>query len=142
MNVKVVGCKNAELEEELLRASNFFAKELLSKKMIPHITLDIVMKTTIKDLGSCACTFTNDWYKPREFAIELRRHRSIRNTLITLAHEMVHLKQFAKGELKVDHSKWKNQPINTDEIEYSDLPWEIEACSKEFVLYALYQEKL
>lgn len=142
MIVTVKGCKNQTVEEELIKASNFFAKELLSKKMLPHIVLEIVMKTTIKDLGTCECTFTNDWYRPREFEIQLRRHRSLRNTLLTLAHEMVHLKQFAKGELKTDHSKWKNTPINTEEIEYHLLPWEVEATSKEFVLYAMYQEQL
>ena len=140
MDIRVIGCKDKALETELYSATRFFASELLSKKMIPHISVEIVMKTKIKDLGNCVCTFTNDYYKPREFEIQLRRHRSLANTLKTLAHEMVHLKQFAKDELKVDHSKWKGESIDLEQIEYSDYPWEIEATSLENILYNLYLE--
>jgi hypothetical protein len=54
---------------------------------------------------------------------------------------MVHVKQFAKGELNPANDKWKGESVDTDIVEYSDLPWEVEASSLEFVLYALYQER-
>ena len=140
MNISVTGCKDRDLEAEIYSATRFFASELLSKKMMPHISVDIVMKTKIPDLGQCVVTFHNDYYVPREFEIQLRRHRSIANTLKTLAHEMVHVKQFAKRELKVDHTKWKGEYIDVGQIEYADYPWEIEASSLECILYNLYIE--
>lgn len=142
MIIRVAGCKDPTLEEELIKATMFFGKELLSKKMLPFIEIDIVMKTKIPDLGNCLVTYYNDWYKPREFQIELRRHRSVKNTLLCLAHEMVHMKQFAKGEINVGLTKWKGEPYDTEANEYHMYPWEVEASSKEQLLYAMYVEKI
>jgi len=53
----------------------------------------------------------------------------------TLAHEMVHVKQYARGQ--ITHGKnlkskfWMGQRIKS---QYYDSPWEIEAYSKERVL--------
>lgn len=55
--------------------------------------------------------------------------------LITIAHEMVHVKQYAKGQ--VQHSArgktryWMGKTVRK---EYYDQPWELEAFSKERVL--------
>lgn len=142
MNITVTGCKDEALEQELIKATRFFAKELLSRKMMPHIGIDIVLKTRLPDLGSCMVTYYNDWYKPREFEIELRKHRSLKNTLITLAHEMVHLKQFAKGELNCEQTRWKGVKFDSDAIDYHSYPWEIEASSMERLLYHAYEENI
>lgn len=48
------------------------------------------------------------------------------NWLSTLAHEMVHVRQFAKGELNSTMSQWKSNKY-CDNIEYWDQPWEKEA---------------
>jgi len=52
---------------------------------------------------------------------------------------MVHLKQYAKGELKdyarVKSIKWKGQVYDEDRIDYWDHPWEIEAYGRERGLY-------
>lgn len=48
------------------------------------------------------------------------------NWLSTLAHEMVHVKQFAKGELDPNMTRWKSNR-NVDHIDYWDQPWEKEA---------------
>jgi hypothetical protein len=140
MKVEIIGCKDDVLKHVLLRAAKFFGHTLLSRQMLPHIELEIVMKTTIPDLGSCAVTHYNDWYKPRYFEIELRRHCSFKNTITTLAHEMVHLKQFAKGELAIYQDKWHKKIIDTDVVPYAELPWEIEASTLEHALYSNYIE--
>ena len=126
MKILVTGCRNPLVEQELISGTRFFASELLSSKMMKHITIEIVMKSSIGDLGNCSISYYNDWYKPREFIIELRSRRSLKNTLITLAHEMVHVKQFAKGELDPALSRWKSNKY-CDKIEYWDQPWEKEA---------------
>ena len=47
------------------------------------------------------------------------------NWLSTLAHELVHVKQFARGELNEGLTRWKNK--NHEKTEYWDQPWEKEA---------------
>jgi hypothetical protein len=47
------------------------------------------------------------------------------NWLSTLAHELVHVKQFARGELNESLTRWKNK--NHEKTEYWDQPWEKEA---------------
>ena len=141
MDIIVTGCRNPFVEQELISGTRFYANELLSSKMRKHITIEIDMKSTIGDLGNCSISYYNDWYKPREFIIQLKARRSLKNTLVTLAHEMVHVKQFAKGELNPANDKWKGESVDVDTVDYSDLPWEVEASSLEFVLYALYQER-
>ena len=140
MKVLVTSCRNPKLEQELVSATKFYAKELLTKKMCKNIFLEIVIKNNIEDLGNCCITYYNDWYKAREFEIQLRKKKSLKNILLTLAHEMVHVKQFAKGELNSDHTKWKGENIDVNNINYFDLPWEVEASSYEYMLYTLYQE--
>ena len=140
MKVIVSGSTDPFFEQELITAAKFYARELLSKQMYKHIHLEINLVSNISDLGTCCVSFYNDWYKAREFEIQLRKKKSLKNTLITLAHEMVHLKQFAKGELNDSHTKWKGEMIDSDSIDYYDLPWEIEASSLEYILFVLYME--
>lgn len=56
-----------------------------------------------------------------------------------MAHEMVHVKQFAKGTLKYNPEDcetvwWRGYPVNLSCVEYIDRPWEIEAYSKQEIL--------
>jgi hypothetical protein len=141
MDIIVTGCRNPFVEQELISGTRFYANELLSSKMKKHIIIEIDIKSAISDLGNCSISYYNDWYKPREFIIQLKARRSLKNTLVTLAHEIVHVKQFAKGELNPANDKWKGESVDVDTVDYSDLPWEVEASSLEFVLYALYQER-
>jgi hypothetical protein len=50
----------------------------------------------------------------------------------TVAHEMVHVKQYAKGELT--EQSWQGKLINPKQ-EYWDQPWEIEAHGREVGLF-------
>lgn len=55
---------------------------------------------------------------------------------ITLAHEMVHVKQLAKGTLKTENGKryWRGQ-LYRKNIKYLDSPWELDAFSKQEILF-------
>ena len=59
---------------------------------------------------------------------------------LTLAHEMVHVKQYVRHELK-EPTVWKGTNINTDKVEYWDLPWEIEAHGREIGLFVRWAQK-
>jgi hypothetical protein len=54
----------------------------------------------------------------------------------TLAHEMVHVKQLAKGQMKFLPNEvkiWKGKKY-TKKTKYLDMPWEIDAFSKQELL--------
>ena len=54
----------------------------------------------------------------------------------TLAHEMVHVKQLAKGQMKLlpnEDRMWKGKRYSK-KTKYLDMPWEIDAFSKQELL--------
>jgi len=63
--------------------------------------------------------------------IQINRTIPFEDQMQTLAHEMVHAKQFLRKEL--DGNSWKKR--NYDHIEYEDQPWEKEANKLEKKLY-------
>ena len=70
---------------------------------------------------------------PRWGEIEIAKNSqgkkvSFMNQMIALAHEMIHIKQYMKGELSSTHTPKK--------IPYSKQPWEIEAHAREHELFA------
>ena len=75
---------------------------------------------------------------PKFLLMTLDSRLDIEQLMITLAHEMVHVKQYAKGQLKVKYNRkgnptflWRGRKFKES---YYDQPWEIEAFSKERVL--------
>jgi hypothetical protein len=82
--------------------------------------------------------------KPIEFRITLNSKFKKRQTLISLAHEMAHVKQYAKGELTDETTrspvKWNRVPVPEDKIDYWDLPYEIDARGREEGLYYRFLE--
>jgi|TARA_B100001964_G_scaffold96418_1_gene108030 predicted metallopeptidase len=67
--------------------------------------------------------------------IEIHNRLDESEYLRTLFHELVHVKQFVRGELKDKRSKkyWKDEDIS--DIEYNNDPSEIEALQMEDLLY-------
>lgn len=72
---------------------------------------------------------------PKALGMVLDSALSLENLIITIAHEMVHVKQYARGQIKhgrnLKSKLWMGQKIKS---QYYDSPWEIEAYSKERVL--------
>jgi hypothetical protein len=60
----------------------------------------------------------------------------------TIAHELVHVRQYIRGELDAGMTRWKGQKIpygsrGALKIPYRTQPWEVEAFSKETELTEL-----
>ena len=68
--------------------------------------------------------------------VVLIKPKNLKDMGITLAHEMIHVKQLAKGTLKqVDGvNYWKGKRYRKNH-KYLNLPWEIEAFSKQELLF-------
>ncbi len=64
------------------------------------------------------------------------RPKSLEKLGVTLAHEMVHVKQLAKGILQTKGgvNYWKGRRYRRD-TKYLNMPWEIEAFSKQELIF-------
>ena len=112
------------------------------KTLMPRMkTLDITVKLTSPDGAYGYCLELDD---NRSFEIEVDRRLRLRTLLETVAHEMVHVKQYARRELHPVHDTWCGKTYNPKKVSYWDLPWEIEAHGREVGLFVRWaeQEKL
>lgn len=142
ISVEGTGPRNSNKLDE---AARFFASQLLHVRTVSNLEVDIEVVRTLDVEGECINE--DDRKNPRHFTIKLRR-QPIEDMIKTLAHEMVHLKQYAKNELskqlRLVRSKgikissiwmgevWSPSPKEDD---YWDCPWEIEAFGREVGLY-------
>ena len=84
--------------------------------------------------GYALATDDADDNRPREFDVDINKDTRLRRLLETVAHEMVHVKQFARGELN-EKPAWLGKTYNINKTEYWDLPWEIEAHGREVGMF-------
>lgn len=131
------------------KAVNFYGSYLLGNgKLFKNVKLTLKFEKFLYDNGDYAyCDWTDDNHSRREFLIGLDRNLSKRETLLALAHEMVHLKQYAKGEMKdiwrpTRMVKWHGERYLHEEMDYWEQPWEIEAYGREKGLYYKFQNYL
>jgi hypothetical protein len=113
--------------------------EFCVETLMPRMrTLDITVKlcTPNKAMGYCLELETN-----REFELEIDKTQTLRKMLETIAHEMVHVKQFARRELHPSNDNWHGKFYNAKKTNYWDLPWEIEAHGRECGLFVRWAEK-
>jgi len=75
----------------------------------------------------------------RELTIELDSYLKLPRLLITLAHEMVHVKQMVRGQYQLRKARngrimqgWCGKRVKAD---YFNRPWEIEAFKREGILF-------
>jgi hypothetical protein len=102
-------------------ACYFFIKKLMPR--LRKIEIDIYIKKMTGDaVGYCMLTDSD-----RDYEIELANHLDIRDLMVTLAHEMVHVKQYVRKEMDCESAtRWKTNSVAED-TPYYDLPWEKEA---------------
>lgn len=109
------------------KALNFFADALLSKQMQKHIQLRFSFRKSIKDYqGMVYVDDFNLQKKLRQFVVVINKNDTEEQQLITMAHELVHVKQFAYGEMDIGLTRWRGKPVKED-VPYLDQPWEVEA---------------
>jgi hypothetical protein len=119
------------------------------QKLMPRMNdLDIVVR--MKDLkndsvyGYCLALDGPRPDRPRDFELEIEKNMPLRKVLETICHEMVHVKQYARGELyesqRIAKYRWQGKYISNN-IDYWDQPWEIEAHGREAGLFIRWAEK-
>lgn len=132
---------------ELFNAVAFYGETLMSKRLIFGIDIKIVFipKLEAHHKVSADCAWNDDNIRPREFIIRLDADMGKRKMFISLAHEMVHVKQYVKNEMRdmmrcASVTKWYRESIDTNNTDYWDLPWEIEAFGREAGLYVRFKK--
>ena len=127
-------------------ATWWYAEKLMGKRLIAGLEININLKKNLldKDGHEGTAIWEDDSIRPKEFTISLDSTCAIRNILITLAHEMVHVKQWAKGEMyeyvERDMVRFNNTKFNMSNLDYWDYPWEIEAFGRQLGLFVRFCE--
>jgi len=142
MLVSISGSSKAKFNNVVYAACEYYLNRLVSSRLRKHIMIDIEFRKRLDDDadGYCEVSGVNARNKPREFTIQIQKNKSERYMLMTLAHEMVHLKQYVMGELDETMDVWNGKRVSS-KVSYWDSPWEIEARGRELGLYVQFCEK-
>jgi len=123
MNIK------GTISKEQKKAILFFSERLFGRQMLRNLSIR-VRKVKAKEFDIFGLVSIEDYNlsgKPRDFLIEIKHGLNQKDFLETIAHELVHIRQYVRNELNEQMSYWRNVPVNAREIPYKDQPWEIEA---------------
>jgi hypothetical protein len=118
---------NGKISKEYKRAIDFFATKLFKHQLKRHLFLDVRLCKHLDALGYTSVEGYNYSDKPRDFLIEVNKNQNQVEILKTLAHEMVHVRQYVNGDLNDEGTIWKGQPIPRKKHHDVNAPWEIEA---------------
>jgi len=116
---------------------NFCAVELLTKKDWNGLEIEVKMKSL---KGFCGfCDYVDNNVNPKSFLLEIAKDITGEELEKTVMHEMVHVKQYVKGELKErykpnHHLIWHKEVFAAGEYE-ENVPWEVEAFKLENKLF-------
>lgn len=140
MKVYIRGANGKVSKNKLRYAAQYFAHLLMGKRLSKAVTITIVNKKGINGFLGTVVPTDDNMNLPRNFEIELDASAGVRRQLMTLAHEMVHVKQFARLEMRDlvsrPATRWKDEYYEEGSISYWDEPWEIEAFGRELGLYS------
>ena len=127
---------NGKLNKKQRNALEYYARLLFTPQLLKHIEITVkFVKLQDYHHGLVTVDDYNVLGSPRAFIIEINRTDNQETKLVSLAHELVHVKQYARNELNEEMTYWRGNYVNSDEIPYEHQPWEIEAESKGKELY-------
>ena len=123
VTVECTGPKGGKLDFGLQAyatlAVQSFAKQLGFSRLKTTVTIRFHHNLTVTNGVEGLCQPLDR----RNFVIDVALYG---NWLSTLAHEIVHVKQFARNELDFQLTQWKSKN-NLGDVDYWDQPWEKEA---------------
>ena len=128
----IVKSRSKNRQEFIKNAAMFYSDQLgLNKSKYQLVIHSLPNLKKEGSNGLCAKT------GHRQVTVALYNKLSVIKLLYTLAHEMVHVKQFALGHYRQEVKKgsvqhfWMGKRVSA---EYIKRPWEIEAFSRESLL--------
>jgi hypothetical protein len=122
--MKITGKINSNIKS----AIKYFANNLISKQMQPYVTIKITYVTDTDNYGEVEITDYNSRNQPRDFTLYIDKTLPEKEKIRTIAHELVHVKQYLYNELNEQMTLWRGRKVSEDDFEnYFDRPWEKEA---------------
>ena len=128
----VVDMRKSGRKEMIEGCITLFIKELKLEKS--KSTLFVFSRKNFeKETGAAGMVYP---YAEGLITMDLDSRLGMDKLIHTLAHEMVHVRQIAKGQLAYDGRKifWKGQRVYPKRMSYYNHPWEIDAWRNEKVL--------
>ena len=142
MHIRTKGIPDNVTRSLCKESIRYYGKELLGTRLYKNISVFLVFEKMPNPINAL-CQWQDDNHRCREFIIIVNKALNKKQTLIALAHEMVHVKQYAKGELKdylrADEVKWQNRVFRLEKVKYWSAPWEKEAYKKDKILYEAFK---
>lgn len=149
MEISIDSDVNPKTKNLICDAIEFYLGRLLPEKVYDELFIDVEFDSSQYEDGICfpeKDELGNPvFWNPRHFTLFLKNKR--KNLIEVLAHECVHVKQFALNELIIFGYQVSDQPVNridlwkssewvagNDEDHRFDSPWEIEAYGREYGL--------
>ena len=140
--IKVTG-GDKDKRKIIKQATRWMLGYTLGNRLANNITIKIRFTKKLKNsnvFGSVI--WEDDNHRPREYDMELCDYIIDRTLYKVLAHEIVHIKQYATGDLKdltskANYCKWKDELVQSEgrgSGSYFDLPWEVEARREQGII--------
>lgn len=139
---------SAEQRKFARSIAKFSAYKLMTKRLADSLTVNINLKNHLRAKeGVYGDVDYEDLEarRPKEFIIRTDSSMIMRPLLTTIAHEMVHVKQFARDEMRevrkngTQVNRYNGKYFSIDQ-NYWEQPWEIEAHGWERSLFELWAE--
>jgi hypothetical protein len=133
MKIEILAHGNTKPEKVKLfhNTAKFYAKYLNIEKFKYKVYICIAPKLRQRDGNNGICSKTDD----KEISIAVDSTLELPQVLLTLAHEMVHAKQYIRGQYRGELSRngkmkriWLGKQYT---VEYLKRPWEREAFRRE-----------
>lgn len=145
MRLYIRGRSRSLSQEETRRAVKFFVEQALGPRLAKNVKIFLEWRRYPGEKGHCEWRDQNAY--PREFSIGCNPDLKRPTALKTLAHEVWHVEQMARGRLMdclrdSRFSRWKKRVVDEERVPYSKLPWEREAYKMEERLYRRYVDFL
>jgi hypothetical protein len=131
MNI-VLDMRKSDRKDMIEGCITLFIRELKLEKS--KATLFVFSKKNLEnETGAAGMVYP---YAKDLITMEIDSRLNTNKLIQTLAHEMVHVKQIARGQLSYDGKKvfWKGKRFFPKKMSYYNHPWEIDAWRNEKVL--------
>lgn len=128
----ILDMRNGDRKALIEGCINLFIRELKLQKS--KATLFVFSRKNFEnETGAAGMVYP---YAEGLITMDLDSRMGMDKLIHTIAHEMVHVKQIAKGQLSYDGKKifWKGKRYYPKRMSYYDHPWEIDAWRNEKVL--------
>ncbi len=133
-----------EWSEDIQLKAEFYLRYLGVCAEKPMIVRIMTAEELPENLSGLMDYEVNEALQIHNVVVKIRKGLSARETDRTLAHELVHVAQYANGDLlKADNAvlRWQGQIIfNANTIPYFERVWEKEAFSRERELIKAFQK--